>query len=149
MLASLSLRGGNMKKQGKIHYAWWIMVASAMIYAASVGIIVSCAGLLYRAVAEDFNVGVSEISLYTSIMYLTITILLPFAGKVLNKFDIRYILTIAGIINALAFGLMGTYNSVFPFYISGIALGIGSTFLIYGSIPLIMNNWFKAKVGTS
>lgn len=138
-----------MKKQGKIHYAWWIMVASAAIYAASVGIIVSCAGLLYRAVAEDFNVGVSEISLYTSLMYLTVTILLPFAGKVLNKFDIRYILTIAGIINALAFGLMGTYNSVIPFYISGIALGIGSTFLIYGSIPLIMNNWFKVKAGTS
>ncbi|MGG3943679.1 MFS transporter [Peribacillus psychrosaccharolyticus] len=138
-----------MKKQGKIHYAWWIMVASAAIYAASVGIIVSCAGLLYRAVAEDLNVGVSEISLYTSLMYLTVTILLPFAGKVLNKFDIRYILTIAGIINALAFGLMGTYNSVIPFYISGIALGIGSTFLIYGSIPLIMNNWFKVKAGTS
>ena len=138
-----------MKKQGKIHYAWCIMVASAAIYAASVGIIVSCAPILYRAVAEDFNVGVSDISLYTSLMYLTITILLPFAGKILNKFDIRYILTIAGILNALAFGLMGTYNSVFPFYISGIALGIGSTFLIYGSIPLIMNNWFKAKVGTS
>ncbi|MGE7601623.1 CynX/NimT family MFS transporter [Peribacillus sp. NPDC097675] len=44
---------------------------------------------------------------------------------------------------------MGTYHSVFPFYISGIALGIGSTFLIYGSIPLIMNKWFKAKAGTS
>ena len=149
MLASLFLRGGNMKKQSKIHYAWWIMVASAAIYAASVGIIVSCAPILYRVVAEDFNVGVSEISLYTSLMYLTVTILLPFAGKVLNKFDIRIILTIAGIINALAFGLMGTYHSVFPFYVSGIALGVGSTFLIYGSIPLIINNWFRAKVGTS
>ncbi len=136
-------------QQRKIHYAWWIMVASAAIYAASVGIIVSCAGLLYRAVAEDFNVGVSDISLYTSLMYLTVTILLPFAGKIINRFNIRYILTIAGIINALAFGLMGTYDSVFPFYLSGIALGIGSTFLIYGSIPLIMNNWFKVKVGTS
>ncbi len=138
-----------MEKKKKFHYAWWIMIASAAIYAASVGIIVSCAGLLYRAVAEDLKVGVTEISLYTSLMYLTVTILLPFAGKILKRFDIRYILSIAGIINALAFGLMGTYNSVFPFYISGIALGIGSTFLIYGSIPLIMNNWFKAKVGTS
>lgn len=138
-----------MKKKKKFHYAWWIMIASAAIYAASVGIIVSCAGLLYRAVAEDLNVGVSKISLYTSLMYLTVTILLPFAGKILNKFDIRYILTIAGIINALAFGLMGTYDSVVPFYFSGIALGVGSTFLIYGSIPLIMNNWFKAKAGTS
>ena len=103
-----------MKKQGKMHYAWWIMIASAAIYAASVGIIVSCAGLLYRVVAQDFGVGVSEISLYTSIMYLTVTILLPFAGKVLKKFDIRYILTVAGIINALAFGLMSTYHAACP-----------------------------------
>ena len=36
-----------MKKQGKIHYAWWIMVASAAIYAASVGIIVSCAPVYF------------------------------------------------------------------------------------------------------
>lgn len=138
-----------MKKTKKMHYAWWIMIASSAIYAASVGIIVSCAGLLYRAVAEDFNVGVSEISLYTSIMYLTVTILLPFAGKILNKFDVRHILTAAGIINALAFGLMGTYNAAWQFYLSGVALGVGSTFLIYGTIPLLINNWFKAKAGTA
>lgn len=137
-----------MKKQG-MHYAWWIMIASAAIYAASVGIIVSCAGLLYRAVAQDFGVGVSEISLYTSIMYLTVTILLPFAGKVLKKYDVRYILTAAGIINALAFGLMSTYTAAWNFYISGVVLGIGSTFLIYGTIPLLINNWFKAKAGTA
>ena len=138
-----------MKKQGKMHYAWWIMIASAAIYAASVGIIVSCAGLLYRTVAQDFGVGVSKISLYTSIMYLTVTILLPFAGKVLKKFDVRYILTVAGIINALAFGLMSTYTAAWHFYISGVALGVGSTFLIYGTIPLLINNWFKAKAGTA
>lgn len=113
------------------------------------GIIVSCAPILYRAVAEDLNVGVSEISLYTSLMYFTVTLLLPFACKVLKRFDIRYILTIAGIINSVAFGLMGTYNSVLPFYFSGVALGIGSTFLIYGSISLIMNNWFKKNAGTT
>lgn len=135
------------KKKG-IHYAWWILVASAAIYAASVGIIVSCAGLLYRAVSADLGVGIAEISLYTTLMYLTVTLFLPFAGKILKKVDLRILLTSAGIINALAFGLMGTYHSVFPFYISGVLLGIGSTFLIYGTIPLIINNWFKVKTGT-
>lgn len=133
----------------KFHYAWWIMIASAAIYAASVGIIVSCAGLLYRTVAQDFGVGVSKISLYTSIMYLTVTIFLPFAGKIINKFDIRYILAVSGLINALSFGLMGTYTEAYQFYISGFTLGIGSTFLIYGTIPLLMNNWFKAKGSTA
>lgn len=138
-----------MKKKGKIHYAWWVMVVCAGVYAASVGIIVSCAGLLYRTVAKDFGVGVLDISLYTSIMYVTVTVLLPLSGIIIKKIDIRYILAIAGLINATAFGLMGTYTVPWQFYFSGLALGIGSTFLIYGTIPLLMNNWFKVKSATA
>jgi len=136
-------------KSFKFHYAWLVMVAGAAIYAASVGIIVSSASILYRAVAKDFGVGISQISLYTTLMYLTVTVLLPFAGKIIKRFDVRYILTIAGLLDAGAFALMGTYHSAFPFYVSGVILGVGSTFLIYGTIPLVINNWFKAKVGTS
>lgn len=44
---------------------------------------------------------------------------------------------------------MSTYNAPWQFYMSGFALGIGSTFLIYGTIPLLINNWFKAKAGTA
>lgn len=138
----------NNKKFG-LHYAWWIMISSAAIYAASVGIIVSCAGLLYNAVSLDLGIGIADISLYTTIMYLTITVALPFSSEILRKFDLRIVLSVAGVMNALAFGLMGTYTSVYQFYISGFFLGIGSTFLIYGTIPLIINQWFKIKMGTA
>lgn len=138
----------NNKKLG-IHYAWWIMTASAAIYAASVGIIVNNAGLLYNAVAADLDIGIGSISFYTTIMYLTITIFLPFSSRILDRFDLRKVLTAAGIMNALAFGLMGMYTSVWQFYLSGLVLGLGSTFLIYGTIPIIINNWFKVKEGTA
>jgi len=133
----------------RVHYAWFIMAAGAAIYAASVGIIVSSASILYRAVAKDFGVGLSSISLYTTIMYLVITVLLPFAGKILQRFDARFVLAIAGVLDAGAFALMGTYHTAFPFYLSGVVLGVASTFLIYGTIPLVMNNWFKTRIGLS
>jgi MFS family permease len=132
-----------------IHYAWWIMVASAAIYAASVGIIVNNAGLLYNAVAADLEIGIGSISFYTTIMYLTITFFLPFSSRILARFDLRRVLTVAGIMNALAFGLMSIYTSVWQFYLSGFILGLGSTFLIYGTVPIIINNWFKVKEGTA
>lgn len=138
----------NNKRFG-LHYAWWIMIASAAIYAASVGIIVNNAGLLYNAVAGDLNIGIGNISFYTTIMYLTITLFLPFSSRILARFDLRKVLTVAGIMNALAFGLMGLYTYVWQFYISGLILGLGSTFLIYGTIPIIINNWFKVKEGTA
>ena len=74
--------------------------------------------------------------------------ILPFAGKIFSKFNIRLVLIIAALTDALAFGLMGTYTSVYQFYVSGVILGIANSFLIYAAVPLIINNWFKVKMGT-
>ena len=136
------------KKGEKFHYAWWIAVACCAIYAGSVGIIVSCAGLFYKSVSTELGVGTADIVFYTTLMYLVITITLPFAGKIFSKFDMRLILSVAALTDALAFGLMGTYTSVYQFYVSGVFLGISNSFLIYAAVPLIINNWFKVKMGT-
>lgn len=136
------------KKGEKFHYAWWIAVACCAIYAGSVGIIVSCAGLFYKSVSTELGVGTADIVFYTTLMYLVITITLPFAGKIFSKFDMRLILSVAALTDALAFGLMGTFTSVYQFYVSGVFLGISNSFLIYAAVPLIINNWFKVKMGT-
>lgn len=136
------------KEGKKLHYAWWIAVACCAIYAGSVGIIVSCAGLFYKHVSTELGVGTADIVFYTTLMYLVITITLPFAGKIFSKFNIRLILSVAALTDALAFGLMGTYTSVYQFYVSGVLLGISNSFLIYAAVPLIINNWFKVKMGT-
>ena len=136
------------KKGKKLHYAWWIAVACCFMYAGSVGIIVSCAGLFYKAVSTELGVGTADIVFYTTLMYFVITVTLPFAGKIFSKFNIRVILSVAALTDALAFGLMGTYTSVYQFYVSGVLLGIANSFLIYAAVPLIINNWFKVKMGT-
>ena len=136
------------KKGEKLHYAWWIAIACCAIYAGSVGIIVSCAGLFYKSVSTELGVGTADIVFYTTLMYFVITITLPFAGKIFSKFNIRLILSVAALTDALAFGLMGTYTSVYQFYVSGVLLGISNSFLIYAAVPLIINNWFKVKMGT-
>lgn len=135
-------------KGKKLHYAWWIAVACCAMYAGSVGIIVSCAGLFYKPVSKELGVGTAPLVFYTTLMYLVMTITLPFAGKILSKLNVRIILSIAAVTDALSFGLMGTYTSVYQFYLSGVLLGIANSFLIYSAVPLIINNWFKVKMGT-
>ncbi|MBB6446213.1 MFS transporter [Bacillus benzoevorans] len=135
-------------KGKKLHYAWWIAVACCAIYAGSVGIVVACAGLFYKHVSTELGVGTADIVFYTTLMYFVITITLPFAGKIFSKINMRLLLSIAALADALAFGLMGTYTSVYQFYVSGVILGIANSFLIYAAVPLIINNWFKVKMGT-
>ena len=43
---------------------------------------------------------------------------------------------------------MATYQSVFPFYISGAIVGVGVAFTGYVAIPVVVNMWFKKKAGT-
>ncbi|WP_338448287.1 MFS transporter [Niallia oryzisoli] len=136
------------KKSKKLHYAWWIAIACCAIYAGSVGIIVACAGLFYKHVSTELGVGTADIVFYTTLMYFVITITLPFAGKVFDKINMRVLLSVAALTDAIAFGLMGTYTSVYQFYVSGVVLGIANSFLIYAAVPLIINNWFKIKMGT-
>ncbi|MFD4819897.1 MFS transporter [Peribacillus butanolivorans] len=94
------------------------------------------------------GIGTDDIVFYTTLMYFVMTISLPFAGKIFSKFNIRLILSVAALTDALAFRLMGTYTSVYQFYVSGVLLGIGNTFLIFAAVPLIINNLFKVKMGT-
>ena len=115
----------------------------------SVGIIVSCAGLFYKSVSTELGIGTAPLVFYTTLMYLVVTCVLPFAGKIISKYNIRVILSIAGVISALSFGLMGTYTSVYQFYVSGVLLGVSNAFLIYAAVPIIINNWFKVKMGTA
>ncbi len=133
----------------RFHYAWWITIACCAIYMGSVGIIVSCAGLFYKSVSTELGIGTAPLVFYTTLMYFIVTCVLPFAGKIISKYNVRVILSIAGGISTLSFGLMGTYTSVYQFYVSGILLGISNAFLIYAAVPIIINNWFKVKMGTA
>lgn len=131
----------------KLHHAWIILTACVVICGVTVGITFNCAGLFVKPVCNELGFTRGQFYLYFSFTAITSIILTPIAGRVISKKNIRLLVTSANIIGALAFGLMGFYNNIILFYISGLIMGILNPFGHILPCMVVINNWFKKKNG--
>lgn len=129
------------------HYAWLILASCCAIMMVGVGIFNSCAGVYFAPVSKELGVGIGQISVYITIQSLVSMVILPFTGKLFNKFDILILLTSAFVLLAVAFGCMSLANSVIVFYVCGALIGIACAFIIYMPVPILINSWFQKKSG--
>lgn len=86
-------------------------------------------------------------ALYITVLYLTMTVVSPMAGKLIQKMDIRIILSVSAALVGVAFILMSMYTEIWMFYISGVLLGLGEISILWLAIPTLMNRWFKKSAG--
>ncbi len=135
------------RKPGKMHYGYIIVACCCLMMGVNVGLSFSCAGIFYRPVSESLGVAVGEFGIYMSVMYITSTLMLPMAGRLLERYSARWLFTANAALMGLIFISMGFYNRVWEFYIAGGALGVTLAFLLYLSFPTLVNRWFHTRVG--
>lgn len=130
-----------------LHYGYVIVVCCCFIMGFDVGISMSCAGIFYPPVSEALGVARGTFSLYMSFSFLTSALMLSIAGKLLQNYSARWLLTL----NSVALGIiitgMGCLNAVWQFYVAGALMGVTLAFLLYLSFPTLLNRWFSSKVG--
>lgn len=129
----------------KMHYAWWIMVSCMAIMFGCTGILVGAQGIFFRSVVEGLRINASEFSLSLTIGYLARAFSLPLAGKLLNKYNNRLIISLAIVFHAGAFIFMGLYETIFGFYISAVIMGTASSITHIMAVPVLINNWFEKR----
>jgi len=132
--------------ENKLHYAWIILISCCAL-SIGAGIFQNCGGLFFVPVGEDLGISRGSISLYLTFQTLTMTVIMPFAGKIFAKGSFKTILAAGIITEAIGFASMGLWNSVIGWYVSGVVLGIGMAFIVFLAVPLLLNNWFKDKLG--
>ena len=134
-------------KLKKFHYGYVIVFCCCLIMGIDVGLSMSCAGIFYQPVSSELGVPVGEFGLYMSFSYIASTLMLPFAGKLMEKWSARYLLALNSALLGGCFLAMGTFNAVWEFYIAGCVIGITLAFLLYLSFPTMVNRWFNTNVG--
>ncbi len=123
-----------------IPYPFKIVLACCALIITGLGIPVNCAGLFYSGVSQSLHVSIGAISLYITIQYAVAGFILPLAGRLLQKYGGRIVLTGAVIMDSIAFGALCAAKNIWIFYVAGVFLGIGSAFLIYLAIPVLITN---------
>lgn len=136
-----------MKTTGRLHYGYIIVVCCCLIMGFDVGISMSCAGIFYPPVSQALGVEVGTFSLYMSFSFLTSALMLSVAGKMLQKYSARWLLTLNSAALGVIIASMGCLTAVWEFYILGALMGVTLAFLLYLSFPTLLNRWFNARVG--
>ena len=78
------------KKKG-IHFAWFVLIGVLLMMGLCRGGINSGMGLFFQPISADMHIGVGEVAMMSSISALITMFWSPFAGRLLDKFDIRII----------------------------------------------------------
>lgn len=131
----------------KYHYGYTIVVCCFLIMFIIVGLIMSCAGIFYKPVSEDLGIDVGSFGLYMSFNFLFSTLALSFAGKVMEKYSARTVLTLCSAVAGVTLASMSQFNAVWQFYVAGALFGITLAFLLYLGFPTLLNRWFKSRMG--
>ena len=138
---------GIIKNKG-FHYGYVIVFCCVLIMAINVGLVTSCAGIFYKPVSEELGVTVGNLGLYMSFNFLFSALTLFVAGRMIERFSIRLLLSVSSLVMGGCLISMAFFNSVWQFYVvAGGVIGITLSFLLYLSFPVLINRWFNVRVG--
>ena len=128
-------------------YHIWIVISCCVLMTTGIAIPLTCASTFFPTISEYLGVGIGQVSMIMTIQCVVLAVLLPLAGKLLAKGNVRLWLSFAVVLYAVGMGLMSFYTSLYQFYFSGVLMGIAGAFIVYLCVPLLIHNWFKKRVG--
>lgn len=129
-------------------FAWWIFAATCLISLVGFGLIINTVGLFYDPVGLAFHVNRADVALMTTFQNIAAAIVLLFAGKIMNRVSVKWLLT--GCFSIIGLGLLSlsVAHSILHFYVVWTLIGICQPFAILLSIPVLLGSWFEEKLGT-
>ena len=127
----------------------WQMVYTGMMMEFSViGFIFYCFPLMFNALERDLGASQSELSGALSIWFVSSAIASIFLGRLLDKFSIKKIMMIGGVIFSLGlFSISFVQSSFSLLLIYGTLLAVGGPALGNLSVTKLVANWFEKNAG--
>lgn len=127
---------------------WWIFIVCCFISMIGFGLLVNTIGLFFGPVSEYFKVGRASVALMTTFQNAAAAITLLFAGKIMEKVNLRWLLTGCFSLIAISMLSLAFANNLLHFYIAWTIIGICQPIAITLSIPVLLSKWFNEKLGT-
>lgn len=125
----------------------WLVLAGIIVIRGFASGINAVAGLFLTPVTQELQVGIGTLSLYFSVMSAVQVVWFSYAGKLLNKYDVRIVAAVAAVLQTLTFAAFGLLSHVVGWYVLAIPQAMGSAILVNLIAPILINRWFPDKTG--
>lgn len=130
-------------------WACLVVVGCIGFYAIPTGIIGNTAGIFVAPVMDEFGWSQTDTTMYRTIQPLVSAVTCPIAGKLLARYNPRWILTIITVVFGLASVWSAYATTLIEWNIYGVIYGITAGFFMYLAAPVLINAWFKKANGTA
>ncbi|WP_302334046.1 hypothetical protein [uncultured Romboutsia sp.] len=111
--------------KSKNNYKYIIAVSSFILMAVAFSIVNSVNTILTAPVINARNFSIGEFSLLFTITAITVAICSPLVGSLLNKVNIKIIMSLSSILAGGGYMLYGLANNILSFYLIGVIVAIG------------------------
>lgn len=125
-----------------------------MVVAAGILLCLGPCALVYNTwsifvvpVSTALGASSSQFTLYITLVYLIGGLASPVAGNLMERFDLRIVLSISVLFVVIGMGLCSFWNQIWQFYISGVLIGFGIVSLMFLAVPTLINRWFVERTG--
>lgn len=129
------------------NYAWVILIACLGFYAVPVGIVGNTSGIFVTPVMEQFGWSRTEATLYMTIQPWVAALCTPIAGKLMAKYNPRWILTATALIYGLATIWTAYATHPWQWHAYGVIYGVTCSFFMFLAVPTLVNAWFRKQAG--
>ncbi|SCM81907.1 Major facilitator superfamily MFS_1 [uncultured Sporomusa sp.] len=134
------------KETGRFHHGFLIVLACCAM-SLTTSITWNTAGIFFVPIVNELGMLRGSLALYLSIVSFTTMLFLPIAGQLLYRFNVRKLLSLFVIMNAVTIAAMSACTNVYHFYIAAVFLGMPQAFFLYIASLTLINNWFDKRAG--
>lgn len=131
------------------HVRHYLVVATCVIMCfAPSALTFSCSGIFYVPVTQFLDIPMTAFAVTMTIAGIAAMLALPLGGKLMDRYDVRVVLTIAVVCVGGGLVWRSFANSLWEWYVSAAFLGIGVAITLYLATPVLIGRWFEKRIGT-
>ncbi|MEC4184345.1 MFS transporter [Adlercreutzia sp. R21] len=135
-----------MQKKSTI-WAWLVVLGCLGFYSIPTGIIANTSGIFVAPVMDQFGWTQTDTTMYRTIQPLVSAVVAPFAGRMLQKGNPRWILAAVSLVFGLASWASAYATELWQWNLYGVVFGVTAGFFMYLAAPVLINAWFEKNAG--
>ena len=133
----------------RIDYRWIILTAGFAILFFNGGSR-SALGLMLKPMGEDLMWSRSVLSLGVTAYMLVSAAAMPFAGRLADRYDLRWIMGIGAVVGAIGLALMSVISSPWQlFLVYGVVFALGNAGMSNPIVSVMIVRWFPNRRGVA
>ena len=144
-----SIEKVSLLRKHKPFYGYRILAVAFWGVFIFAGCGIAAFSLFVKPLQSDFGWGRAEIMVAFTIYYLLTGMVAPFAGKLVDRYGARYVISAGAFVGGLGFVSLNLMHDLWHFYGGYAVIGLGMAATGHVPASALVSNWFKKRRGTA